>query len=230
MFVDHYAHFTWLYLLKNKFDVFFTFTQFRLWLRLKSPIKFKSLDLMGVVNTPLMFLKILTSNGIICQISCLYTPQQNDLVERKHKHIVETTITFLSHAKLSYSFYSYAVSSVAYLINLLPTSTLYSQSPWFSLYGHTPDLPQLKTFGCMSPKPIKDIYSMISVLKSFIPLDMPFLMKTLFLSNHRHPLLFPSPKLLILPLLHCLISMTSYPIFSILIPPMLLPYWSNSTH
>lgn len=61
---------------------------------------------------------------------------------------------------------------------------------------------------------------MISVLKSFIPSDMSCLMKNLFLSNHLHPLLFHSPRLLILPLLLCLISMTGYRIFSILIPPM----------
>ena len=61
LFVDHYTRFTWLYLLKDKSDVFPTFTHLRLWLRPNSPLKFKSLDLMGVVNTPLVLLRIFTS-------------------------------------------------------------------------------------------------------------------------------------------------------------------------
>lgn len=35
----------------------------------------------------------LASHGIAHQISCPYTPQQNDLMERKHRHLKETTIT-----------------------------------------------------------------------------------------------------------------------------------------
>lgn len=34
------------------------------------------------------------------------------------------------------------------LINLLPAATLGVLSPWFKLYGHHPDLTNLKVFGC----------------------------------------------------------------------------------
>lgn len=38
------------------------------------------------------FKKLLSSNGIVRLISCPHTPQQNGTAERKHSHIVETTV------------------------------------------------------------------------------------------------------------------------------------------
>jgi len=39
----------------------------------------------------------MVSHGILRQTSCAYTPQQNGIVERKYKHLVETTHTILIH-------------------------------------------------------------------------------------------------------------------------------------
>ena len=75
------------------------------------------------------FESFLTSNGINHQISCPYTPQQNGLVERKHRHLIETTITLLSQASLPSSYLSFAVQSTMTLINLLPIATLGFSSP-----------------------------------------------------------------------------------------------------
>lgn len=43
------------------------------------------------------FIKHLETDGIIHQLSCAVTPEQNGVVERKHGHIVETSLTNLSH-------------------------------------------------------------------------------------------------------------------------------------
>ena len=94
------------------------------------------------------FESFLSSNGIQHQISCPYTPQQNGLVERKHRHLIETTITLLSQASIPSTYWSFAVQSALTLINLLPTATLDFMSPWFKLYGHNPDIFSLKVFGC----------------------------------------------------------------------------------
>ena len=77
-----------------------------------------------------------------------YTPQQNGLVERKHRHLIETVITLLSQASLPSTFWSFAIQSALTLINLLPTSTLEFLSPWFKIYGQHPDITSLKIFGC----------------------------------------------------------------------------------
>ena len=46
------------------------------------------------------------------------------------------------------SYWSYAISTAAHLINKLLTPNLGNQSPWETLYHVSPDLTHLKTFGC----------------------------------------------------------------------------------
>ena len=42
--------------------------------------------------------KFFNSLGITHRLSCPHTHQQYDAIERKHRHIVETGLAFLSHA------------------------------------------------------------------------------------------------------------------------------------
>ncbi len=46
------------------------------------------------------------------------------------------------------SYWSYAISTTAHLINRLPTPNLGHRSPWQVLYHKNPDLAYLRTFGC----------------------------------------------------------------------------------
>lgn len=54
------------------------------------------------------FKAFLASKGIVHSISCLYTPQQNELAERKHRHLVETAITLLTDANIRSQFWNFA--------------------------------------------------------------------------------------------------------------------------
>ena len=49
---------------------------------------------------------------------------------------------------MPYSYWSFSAQTAANLINLLLTSVLGWISPWSKLYSTTPDLSQLKVFGC----------------------------------------------------------------------------------
>ena len=44
--------------------------------------------------------QFLLSKGIIHQKTCPYTPQQNSIVERKHKYLLETDRALLFQSKL----------------------------------------------------------------------------------------------------------------------------------
>ena len=101
----------------------------------------------GGEYTSSAFKSYLQQYGITYQLSCPYTPQQNDLVERKHRHLIETTITMLSQASMSTTYQSYAALIAVSLINLLPTFVLSFVLPWFKLYSSHSDLSQLKVFG-----------------------------------------------------------------------------------
>ena len=149
IFVDHYTRFTWLYLLTNKSEVYSKFVLFHAMVKTQFSTTIKTLRSDGGGEyTSKSFESFLTSNGIHHQISCPYSPQQNGLVERKHRHLIETVITLLSQASLPSTYWSFAVQSALSLINLLPTLTLGFLSPWFKLYGQHPDITSFKIFGC----------------------------------------------------------------------------------
>ena len=78
----------------------------------------------GGEYTSSQFQLFLAKNGIIHHKSCPYTPEQNDLAERKHRHIVETAITLLQTAKLLNLFWFHACATATYLINRMPYVTL----------------------------------------------------------------------------------------------------------
>lgn len=60
---------------------------------------------------------ILNEKGINFRHYCPYIHQQNGRVERKHRHLVETGLTLLSHAHLPLSFWWLAIQATAFLIN-----------------------------------------------------------------------------------------------------------------
>uniref|UniRef100_A0A2N9FTU5 Integrase catalytic domain-containing protein n=1 Tax=Fagus sylvatica TaxID=28930 RepID=A0A2N9FTU5_FAGSY len=149
VFVDEFTKFTWVYLLKHKSDTFQVFTQFRAMIetQFSLPIKILRTDCGGeFLSTP--FNQFCSSKGIIHQLSCPHTPQQNGVAERKHRHLVQCALALLSQSKLPLSYWSYAISTAAHIINKLPTPNLGNQSPWDALYQVAPDLSHLRTFGC----------------------------------------------------------------------------------
>jgi len=72
----------------------------------------------------------MASYGILHQISCGYTPQQNWVVERKNRHLVETT--------RAQHFWGDVVLSACYLINRMPSLVLDDKIPHSILFSHDP--------------------------------------------------------------------------------------------
>ena len=149
IFVNHITRFIWLYLLVNKFEVYSKFLMFKAMVKNQFSTTIKSLRFDGRGEyTSKVFESYLAFNGIFHQIFCPYIPQQNGLVERKHRHLIETTITLISQASLPSQYWSFAVQIVVSLVILLPTNTLGFLSPWFKLYAQHLDITHLKVFGC----------------------------------------------------------------------------------
>uniref|UniRef100_A0A251RWD9 Putative zinc finger, CCHC-type n=1 Tax=Helianthus annuus TaxID=4232 RepID=A0A251RWD9_HELAN len=148
-FVDDYSRFTWLYPLRAKSDfvealsisIPFVQTQF------SSKIKtFQSDGGTEFANNRVR--KLFEQNGTFQRMSCPYTPQQNGRVERKHRHIVETGLAMLFHAKLPATYWVDAFSSAVFIINRLPTTLLYGKSPFEILYHQRPNFASFRSFGC----------------------------------------------------------------------------------
>ena len=105
IFVDDFTRFTWLFLLKHKFEVFTVFLHFKALVKNQFGSTIKTLRTDGGGEyTSNHFKSFCLENGIQHQLSCPYSPQQNGVLERKHKQIVESGLSMLHQSKLPSSF------------------------------------------------------------------------------------------------------------------------------
>ena len=91
----------------------------------------------------------LSTNGISHLTTPPHTPEHNGLSERRHHHIVETSLSLLTHALMPLTFWTYAFAIVIYLINRMPTPTLHLSYPFDKLFESPPNYIKLRVFGCL---------------------------------------------------------------------------------
>jgi hypothetical protein len=72
--------------------------------------------------------------GIIHQTSCPHTSQQNGVVKRKHRHLLDVARTLLFHMQVPKHFLGDVVLTVCHLINRMPSVVLNQDSPFSVLY------------------------------------------------------------------------------------------------
>jgi len=136
--------------LKHKSDVFVCFLKFKCLVENLLSRKIKQLQTDGGGEfTSSQFKMFLANNGIIHRISCPYTSEQNGIVERKHRHVVESGLTLLAHSHLPNKYWVDAFLTAIYLINRLPTPTLNNNTPYTKLFNAEPDYSILRVFGCV---------------------------------------------------------------------------------
>nr|KYP73851.1 Retrovirus-related Pol polyprotein from transposon TNT 1-94 [Cajanus cajan] len=153
-FIDDCTRVTWTYLMKNKSEVFQIFVNF---FRLvqnqfgKNIKRIRSDNGTEYVNHE--FLNFLSHNGIVHELTCVNTPQQNGVAERKNRHLLEVTRALLFQMSVPKNYWGEAVLTATYLINRLPTRILNGISPIESLLSFVPSCPLIsslpsRVFGC----------------------------------------------------------------------------------
>lgn len=90
--VDEFSRSTWLFLMNTKIEVNYLIPHFFSMVKTQFKTKIQQLrsdnahDFFNKSNY-----QYFSNLGVIHQSSCVHTPQQNGVVERKHRHILNTT-------------------------------------------------------------------------------------------------------------------------------------------
>ena len=87
--------------------------------------------------------------GIIHESSCPHTPQQNGVVERNHRHILEVARALRIQGSIPIEFCGECVLAVVYLINMMPTGVLQGLQPNEVFHKITPHIDHIRTIGCL---------------------------------------------------------------------------------
>ena len=135
LFIDDFSKFTWIYPLLYKSEVFYKFQEFKVFVENQFDTRLKNFRTDGGGEyTSTQFELFLKNHGILNQLFSPHTPPQNRVAERKHRHLISTTIAFLHQSGFSLSHWFDALATSIFLINRLPSSKLHNKTP-FEILG-----------------------------------------------------------------------------------------------
>ncbi|CAN1245740.1 Retrovirus-related Pol polyprotein from transposon TNT 1-94 [Linum grandiflorum] len=139
LFIDHASRYTWIYPLRLKSELIRVTQAFVLMIQTQfhKTIKRLQSDPGGEYNSNDLR-AFYQSHGILYQQSCLGVSEQNGVVERKNRHVLELARAILLQTNVPSTFWPEVVSTVTYLINRQPSATLGHVSPYMKLFGKSP--------------------------------------------------------------------------------------------
>jgi hypothetical protein len=88
--------------------------------------------------------------GIVLETTCPHTPQQNGVVERKHRHLLETARALKFEANLPTKFWGECVLTATHVINRTLSEVINNKTPFEVPYNLKPDYEHMRVFGCLA--------------------------------------------------------------------------------
>ncbi|CAI6002160.1 unnamed protein product [Closterium sp. NIES-65] len=97
------------------------------------------------------FTDFVNGKGIVHDLTCPYTPQQNGMAEREMRTVVESVRTMLLHMGVQHHWWHLALRQAVWVRNCLERSALPpGTTPYQLLTGKKPDLSLARVWGCMA--------------------------------------------------------------------------------
>ena len=149
--IDDFSRYMWSILMKEKSDAFSRFKAFKELVEKDLNTKITTLRTdRGGEFTSLEFKDFCDNNGIKRHLTAPYTPQQNGVVERRNRTLMEMTRSILKAMKVPNYLWGEAVRHSTYIINRVPTRALKNMTPYESLRIKKPNLNHIRVFGCLA--------------------------------------------------------------------------------
>jgi hypothetical protein len=142
--VNDHNRFTWIYLMHNKSQTRFLNGYFFLLVETQFNSKIKCLRFDN--GSEFHMTDFFSSMGIVHQLTCVETPQQNAIVERKHQHLLNVARALRFQAHLPLHFSGGCILTAAYLINRTPTPILKNRSLYECLFSYPSQYSHLRVF------------------------------------------------------------------------------------
>lgn len=146
--IDDYSRYMWTMLLKKKSEAFDPFKKFKEYVENQTKLKLKIFRTdRGGEFTSSEFIYFCEENGVTKHLTTLYTPQQNGVVERGNRTLMEMTRSLMKGMKIPNQLWGDAVHHSTYLINRIAIKALENKTPYEGLYVKKPNIKHLRVFG-----------------------------------------------------------------------------------
>lgn len=148
--VDDKSRYTWIFLMHTKSDSIVLLRDFLCMVKTQFETTIKCIRLdNGTEFFNSQVDALFREHGILHQSSYVHSPQQNGVVERKHRSILDMARALRFQACIPIIFWGMRVSTAVYILNRLPTMLLKSKSSCEMLFGHAPSLSHLRVLGSL---------------------------------------------------------------------------------
>ncbi|CAI5969134.1 unnamed protein product [Closterium sp. NIES-64] len=149
---DHKTRYVWVKPITKKSDALPVFVQ---WLAVAERQTKKSVLMLrsdrGGEFLEKHFIDFVNDKGIVHDLTCPYTPQQNGMAEREMRTVVGSVRTMLLHMGVQHHWWHLALRQAVWVRNCLERSTLPpGTTPYQLLTGKKPDLSLARVWGCMA--------------------------------------------------------------------------------
>ena len=146
--VDDFSRFTWVFFLQDKSETQGTLKRFLRRAQNEFELKVKKIRSdNGSEFKNLQVEEFLEEEGIKHEFSAPYTPQQNGVLERKNRTLIDMARTMLGEFKTPERFWSEAVNTACHAINRVYLHRLLKKTSYELLTGNKPNVSYFRVFG-----------------------------------------------------------------------------------
>ncbi|KAJ9536644.1 hypothetical protein OSB04_un000193 [Centaurea solstitialis] len=147
--VDDFSRYTWTKFLNTKDETSSLIINFikAVQVQLKLPVQTVRTD-NGTEFKNTVLKSFYNSFGITQTFSAARTPEQNGVVERRNRTLVEAARSMLAESQLPQYLWAEAVNTACYTQNRSIIHRRFGQTPYHILFGRIPSVGHFRVFGC----------------------------------------------------------------------------------